>query len=407
MQIYLVGGAVRDRLLQRAVKDRDWVVVGATVDDMLSAGYQQVGADFPVFLHPETHEEYALARTERKTGQGYQGFDCRFSPDITLEQDLLRRDLTINAMALDDQQQLIDPYGGERDLHNKVLRHVSDAFAEDPLRVLRVARFAARLQPLGFTIAAETQALMQHMCANGELEHLVAERVWQETQRALLDQHPPTYFQVLHDCGALSVWFTELARLFGVPQPEQHHPEIDCGIHALLCLQAAVDADASLAVRWAALTHDVGKALTPASEWPKHHGHEKRGLKPLKALQQRLKVPNELKKLAELTTEFHTHVHRAFELRPETLLKLFQQTDAWRRPERFAEFLLACQCDARGRTGLEQCDYPQRDYCQQALDCASAIKTQDVITPEMKGPEIGQAVQQARLQALKAWRAQA
>ncbi|ASP40787.1 multifunctional CCA tRNA nucleotidyl transferase/2'3'-cyclic phosphodiesterase/2'nucleotidase/phosphatase [Bacterioplanes sanyensis] len=407
MQVYLVGGAVRDRLLQLPVKDRDWVVVGATPEQLLAQGYEQVGADFPVFLHPDTHEEYALARTERKSGQGYQGFDCRFSPDITLEEDLLRRDLTINAMAMDEQQQLIDPYGGEQDLRHRILRHVSDAFAEDPLRVLRVARFAARLQPLGFTIAEETQALMHTMYTNGELEHLVAERVWQETQRALMDNHPPTYFQVLRDCGALGGWFAEIDRLFGVPQPEQHHPEIDCGIHAFMCLQAATEANASLAVRWAALTHDLGKALTPASEWPKHHGHEKRGLKPLKSLQRRLKVPNDVQQLAQLVTEFHTHVHRAQELRPETLLKLLQQTDAWRRPERFKEFLLACECDARGRTGFEQCEYPQRPYCEQALAVAQTVDAKDVITPGMQGAEIGQALQQARLQALKVWRAQA
>lgn len=407
MQVYLVGGAVRDHLLQVAVKDRDWVVVGATPEQLLQQGYQQVGADFPVFLHPDSQEEYALARTERKSGQGYQGFDCRFSPDITLEQDLLRRDLTINAMAMDEQQQLIDPYGGKRDLEQRILRHVSDAFAEDPLRVLRVARFAARLAPLGFRIAEETQTLMRQMCEQGELQHLVPERVWQETRRALMEHHPGRYFEVLRDCGALAQWFPEIDQLFGVPQVKQYHPEIDCGIHALMCLQIAAQEQASVEVRWAALTHDLGKALTPASEWPKHHGHEKRGLKPLKTLQQRLKVPNDAGKLAELTTEFHTHVHRAFELRSETLLKLFQQTDAWRRPERFAEFLLACQCDARGRTGFEHSDYPQREHCQQALQQASAIQATNVIQPGMQGAEIGQALQKARLRALKHFRTQA
>lgn len=289
MDMYLVGGAVRDALLNIPIKDRDWVVVGATPEQLLAQGFQQVGADFPVFLHPHNKEEHALARTERKSGSGYQGFDCRFSPDITLEEDLLRRDLTINAMAQDEQGQIIDPYHGQQDLQDKMLRHVSPAFAEDPLRVLRVARFAARFAGLGFQVAEETLALMRQMVTDGELDHLVAERVWQETQRALTEDHPQVYFQVLRDCGALNIWFKEIDDLFGIPQPEQYHPEIDCGIHALMSLQACVPLSEHVATRWAALTHDLGKALSDKENLPRHFGHETRGLKPIKALCKKLK----------------------------------------------------------------------------------------------------------------------
>lgn len=404
MQIYLVGGAVRDALLNIPVKDKDWVVVGATPEELLAQGFQQVGADFPVFLHPQTHEEHALARTERKSGMGYQGFDCRFSPDITLEEDLLRRDLTINAMAQDEQGNITDPYKGQADLADRLLRHVSPAFAEDPLRVLRVARFAARFAPLGFRIAEETMTLMKAMVSAGELDHLVAERVWQETRRALGEQTPSVYFEVLRECGALSIWFKELDALFGVPQPPQHHPEIDSGIHALMSLHAAAGLSQELPVRWAALTHDLGKALTPASEWPRHIAHEVRGLKPLKALQQRLKTPNDCADLARLSSEFHTHVHRAFELRGATLVKLFNQLDAWRKPERFEQFLLVCEADARGRTGLEQQPYPQADYCRQALAEANRINAQDMIAQGLQGAAIRSALEEARAARLQQWK---
>ncbi|WP_430461543.1 multifunctional CCA addition/repair protein [Thalassolituus sp. LLYu03] len=404
MQIYLVGGAVRDALLNIPIKDQDWVVVGATPDELLAQGFEQVGADFPVFLHPKTHEEYALARTERKSGKGYQGFDCRFSPDISLEDDLLRRDLTINAMARDEHGNIVDPYGGHADLDAKILRHVSPAFGEDPLRVLRVARFAARFAPLGFTVAPETLALMKRMVEDGELDYLVAERVWQETRRALGEKMPAVYFQVLKDCCALDVWFPEVAALFGVPQPEKHHPEIDCGVHALLSLTAAAALSGDIPVRWAGLTHDLGKALTPESEWPRHIAHENRGIKPIKALQQRLKVPNDCADLALLACEFHTHVHRAFELRGETLMKLFNRMDAWRKPERFEQFLLVCEADAKGRTGLEQTPYPQADYCRKALAEANRISARDIMAQGIEGAAIRPALEEARAAHLQAWK---
>ncbi|MAX85331.1 MULTISPECIES: multifunctional CCA addition/repair protein [Thalassolituus] len=404
MQTYLVGGAVRDHLLNRPVKDNDWVVVGATPEEMISKGYEQVGADFPVFLHPDTKEEYALARTERKSGKGYQGFVCDFSSAVTLEEDLLRRDLTINAMAQDNDGKIIDPYNGQTDLHNRILRHVSPAFQEDPLRVLRVARFAARFAALGFRIADETMDLMKQMVDDNELDHLVAERVWTETQRSLGENSPDTYFRVLRECSALKVWFEELDALFGVPQPEKHHPEIDTGEHALLCLQAAQKLSDSTAVRWAALIHDLGKGRTPESEWPRHFGHEKKGLSPVNQLCNRLKAPNDAKTLALLSSEFHTHVHRALELRPDTLLKLFDQVDAWRRPERFEDFLLVCVSDARGRTGLEECDYPQAEYCRKALKEALTITAQDIIATGIQGAEIRPALAKARADHLKDWK---
>lgn len=404
MQTYLVGGAVRDSLLQRPVKDQDWVVVGATPDTMLAQGYQQVGADFPVFLHPQTHEEYALARTERKSGKGYQGFVCDFSADVTLEQDLLRRDLTINAMAQDESGHIIDPFNGQADLDNRLLRHVSSAFQEDPLRVLRVARFAARFYELGFRIADETQQLMAQMVDNNELEHLVAERVWTETQRALGEGHPEVYFEVLRKCGALKVWFPELDQLFGVPQPEQHHPEIDTGIHSLMALQQAVSMTPSIAIRWAVLTHDLGKGITPQEEWPKHIAHEKRGVKLVKRLCTRLKVPKEESTLAMLVCEFHTHVHRAKELKPTTLLKLFDQLDVWRKAERFESFLIACTADARGRTGFEEVAYPQADYLREALAQTKAITAQDAMKLGAQGAEIRIRLTELRAKRLTEWK---
>lgn len=404
MQTYLVGGAVRDQLLGRTAHDHDWVVVGATPAAMLALGYEQVGADFPVFLHPKTHEEYALARTERKHGQGYQGFVVDFDANVTLEQDLLRRDLTINAMAMGDDDTLIDPYGGCADLEQRVLRHVSPAFSEDPLRVLRVARFAARFAPLGFIIADETLTLMTEMSQQGDLNHLVAERVWQETQRALGEDHADVYFEVLQRCGALAVWFPELQALFGVPQPEQHHPEIDCGIHALLSLKAACLTSSDVSVRWSALVHDLGKGLTPKAEWPRHIGHEKRGLTPLKQLAQRLKIPKEAQQLARLASELHTHAHRAFELRGETLLGLFNQLDAWRKPERLAQFLQVCEADSHGRTGLEQAPYPQADYIRQAYQQALTIDAKAMIDQGHQGAAIRSALDKARANHLQRWR---
>ena len=407
MQVYLVGGAVRDHLLGRPVKDNDWVVTGATPEDMIKLGYEQVGADFPVFLHPETHEEYALARTERKSGKGYQGFVCDFSSGVTLEDDLLRRDLTINAMAQADDGSIIDPHNGQADLEARLLRHVSPAFQEDPLRVLRVARFAARFADAGFSVAPETLTLMKTMVEAGELEHLVAERVWTETQRALLEDQPAVYFQVLRECGALAAWFPELDALFGVPQPEKYHPEIDCGRHALLSLEASVPMSTALSVRWAALIHDLGKALTPDSEWPRHFGHEKKGVKPIRQLCQRLKCPNDPTSLALLSSEFHTHIHRAFELRPETLLKVFDQLDVWRKPERFEEFLLVCIADARGRTGFEDCAYPQADYIREALTEAQKITARDVIAEGVQGPAIRAALAEKRTASLTTWKKEA
>ncbi|MDF1762917.1 MAG: multifunctional CCA addition/repair protein [Oleibacter sp.] len=403
MQIFLVGGAVRDALLKRPVKDNDWVVVGAQPNDLIAQGYEQVGADFPVFLHPSTHEEYALARTERKSGRGYQGFVCDFSPSVTLEDDLMRRDLTINAMAQNAAGDIIDPYHGQADLAAKLLRHVSPAFQEDPLRVLRVARFAARFADLGFRVAPETQQLMSDMVANGELEHLVSERVWTETQRALGEAQPHVFFQVLRECGALKVWFPELDALFGVPQPEQHHPEIDCGIHALMSLTAATVLSKQTSVRWAALIHDVGKAATPQDQWPRHIAHEQRGIALVKTLCQRLKAPKDASTLALLACEFHTHVHRALELKASTLLRLFDQLDVWRKPERFEDFLLVCMADSRGRSGLENVKYPQANWCRQVLAQAQTIQAKDVLSKEIQGAAIRSELFNVRAALLKDW----
>lgn len=403
MKIYLVGGAVRDQLLGLPIKDRDWVVVGATPEQMINDGYQQVGADFPVFLHPKTKEEYALARTERKKGKGYLGFECHAAPDVTLEEDLKRRDLTINAMASLDNT-IIDPYNGQEDLHNKLLRHVSDAFSEDPLRILRVARFAARFHHLGFTVAKETNDLMKQIVRSGEASHLVSERVWQETSRALSEQSPWVYFEVLRACGALEVLFPELDKLFGVPQPELHHPEIDTGVHTLMVLEAASTLSNDIAVRFAALTHDLGKGLTPQSEWPKHHGHEKKGLSAIKSLCTRLKAPNEVRTLSLLAGEYHTHVHRAFELKPATLLKVIKSADGFRNPHRLKQLLLVCEADAKGRTGFENTEYPQRQYILDAFDAAQSVNVSTLIDQGFSGKELGQALakaQESKIKSLK------
>ena len=406
-QIYLVGGAVRDQLLNLPVQDRDWVIVGATPQALLSLGYQQVGKDFPVFLHPQSKEEYALARTERKSGQGYTGFICDFSADITLEQDLIRRDLTINAMAQDLQGNLYDPYHGADDLKQRILRHVSPAFIEDPLRVLRVARFAARYHHLGFSIAPETLQLMQTLTEQGELQHLTAERVWAETEKSLNEKNPEIYFETLHKTGALRVLFPEIDALYGVPNPVKHHPEVDSFIHTMLVLEQAVNLTENnpilnkSAVRFAAICHDLGKALTPQNILPHHYGHEQAGIKPTRSLCKRLKVPSYFQELAELTCEFHTHIHKAFELRAETVITLFNRFDVWRKPQRFQEFLQVCLADTRGRTGFENKDYPQIDYINQLLQAANEVDVQQVIADGFEKQEIRNELTKRRILAVK------
>lgn len=407
MQIYKVGGAVRDRLLGQPVTDIDWLVVGATIEQMLAQGFRPVGDDFPVFLHPQTGEEYALARTERKSGQGYGGFTFFASPDVSVEDDLIRRDLTINAMAEDAQGQLYDPYGGQRDLEARLLRHVSPAFAEDPLRVLRVARFAARYAPLGFRVADETLALMRQLSESGELQALTAERSWKEISRALMESRPDVFFQVLRDCGALAELLPEVDALFGVPQTALHHPEIDTGVHVLMVLQQCAIHAQPLTVRWASLLHDLGKGSTPAADWPRHIAHEVRGLKQVRAVNARCKVPKDCQELALLVCEYHTHGHRALELKASTLLELLQNFDAYRRPQRFAEFVAACEMDARGRLGFEQRDYPQARYLLGAASAARAVPVQPLLEQGFKGAELGAALQRERLQALKAYKASA
>ena len=406
MQIYLVGGAVRDALLGYPFHERDWVVVGASPAQMLADGFIQVGKDFPVFLHPNTKEEYALARTERKTAPGYAGFAFNTSADVTLEEDLARRDLTLNAIAQDSDGQLVDPFGGQRDIAQKLLRHVSPAFSEDPVRILRIARFAARYHHLGFSVAAETQDLMAKMVADGEVDALVPERVWKETERALGEQNPERFFEVLRDCGALARVMPELDALFGVPQPEAHHPEIDTGLHSLLSLKRATELTAHLAtrdsvpIRFAALVHDLGKACTPAELLPRHHGHELKGLKRIKSLCARLAVPNVEKTLALACAEFHTHCHRAQVLNPNTLNKLFSTLGAYKKPEFFEQFLITCQADAQGRTGLENNPYPQNDYLRAALASCQDINAAPFIAQGLQGVAIGEAINKARLKAL-------
>lgn len=404
MQVYKVGGAVRDRLLGLPVTDVDRIVVGATTEEMLAQGFRPVGADFPVFLHPKTGEEYALARTERKSGRGYGGFTFYASPEVTLEEDLIRRDLTINAMAEDDQLNLTDPYHGQRDLEARILRHVSPAFAEDPLRVLRVARFAARYAGLGFTVADETMDLMRQLSESGELQALTAERSWKEISRALMEDHPQVFIQVLRDCGALKELMPEVDALFGVPQPETHHPEIDTGLHTLSVLKQSSLHKQPLTVRWACLLHDLGKGLTPEEEWPRHIAHEHTGLKLIKAVNERFKVPKDCQELALLVGQYHTHGHRALELKASTLLELLQSFDIYRRPQRFEEFIAACEMDARGRKGLEQRSYPQADYLRGAAKAAREVAVQPLLEQGFKGPELGEALKRERLKALKAYK---
>ncbi|KGT94629.1 tRNA nucleotidyl transferase [Erwinia typographi] len=404
MKTYLVGGAVRDALLNLPVKDQDWVVVGASPEEMLSQGYEQVGRDFPVFLHPDTHQEYALARTERKSGSGYTGFVCYSAPDVTLEQDLQRRDLTINAIAQDQQGRFYDPYGGRADLDKRLLRHVSVAFNEDPLRVLRVARFAARFAHLNFVIAEETQALMRWMAESGELNTLTAERVWKETEKALETRNPQVYFQVLRDCGALAVLFPELDNLYGVPAPAKWHPEIDTGVHTLMTLAIAAQLSPDVAIRFATLFHDVGKALTPPEKWPSHHGHGPAGVPLVAALCQRLRVPNAIRDLALLVTEFHDLVHTVQRQSPETLIALFDRIDAWRKPQRVEQIALTSEADARGRTGFESHAYPQGDFLREAFKIASGVPTKEVVASGFKGVEVREELTRRRIAAIERWK---
>lgn len=401
MRQFLVGGAVRDQLLGLEIKDRDHVVLGSSPEQMIKQGYQQVGKDFPVFLHPQTGEEYALARTERKQGSGYTGFSCYAGEDVTLSEDLQRRDLTINAIAQSAQGELIDPYNGIDDLNNRLLRHISPAFSEDPLRVLRVARFAARFYKLGFKIAPETLLLMKDLANSGELSHLTAERIWLETAKALQTDSPQIYFQVLRDCNALKILFPEIEALFGIPAPKQWHPEIDTGIHTLMVVEQSVKLSQSVAFRFACLVHDLGKALTPVELWPSHKKHGFRGLAVIKSLCLRLKIPNECRDLALLVCEHHTLIHSARELKASTLVKLMDKCDAWRKPARFLQMLSCCIADSKGRTGFEEKEYPSADYVSQAFLTAAEVDVQDIIQQGFKGAEIKEALFQARIKAVK------
>lgn len=398
MKIFQVGGAVRDKLLGRPVTDRDWVITGGTPEQLIALGYKPVGKDFPVFLHPETGEEYALARTERKSGRGYKGFVFHTAPDITIEEDLARRDLTINAMAEDEYGNLIDPYGGASDLQNGLLRHVSPAFVEDPLRVLRVARFAARF---GFRIADETMQLMQTISASGELDALVPERVWGEMERALAEKYPARFILVLRACHALPVLFPEIERLFGVPQPAEHHPEIDTGLHTIMVLNQATRLTDDPQIRFAALMHDLGKGMTPEKEWPGHHGHEASGARLVQKICRRYRIPNAYRELAMLAARYHLDCHRVRELRAGTLLRRLEALDAFRRPQRFEQFLLACEADARGRAGFEDRDYPQADYFRKALALAGGIDTASLVDQGLKGGAMAEAIRSLRIVALE------
>lgn len=405
MKIYRVGGAVRDKLLDYPSDENDWVVVGSSPEEMVELGYQPVGQDFPVFINTKAGEEYALARTERKSGHGYQGFAFHTAPDVSLEDDLIRRDLTINAMAEGHDGSIIDPHGGQQDLANKVLRHVSDAFTEDPLRVLRVARFAARYHHLGFSIAAETLQLMTEISASGELQHLVAERVWKETDRALCERSPDIYIQVLRDCGALALLFPEVEKLFGVAQRADYHPEVDTGIHILMSLQQAARLSDSSPIRFSVLVHDLGKGITPDHVLPSHSGHEARGLPLVKDVCDRLKVPNEHRQLAMVVTEFHLLCHKAFELKPETILKLLKAIGALKSSSRLDDFLTCCEADARGRTGFEDRDYPSSAYLRQAREIVIKTDIADLVEAGISGAEIGQQLSLRQTAALAEFKA--
>lgn len=400
MEIYLVGGAVRDKLLGLPVKERDWVVIGETPESMVKQGFRPVGKDFPVFLHPQSHEEYALARTERKTAPGYKGFTVHAAPDVSLEQDLIRRDLTINAMAMTPEGQLIDPYGGQIDLEHRIFRHISPAFAEDPVRILRVARFAARYGHLGFMLAEDTLVLMRSMAAAGEVDHLVPERIWAELFKALNEKSPSAFFYTLKDCAALDKIFPEINGLFGVPQPEKHHPEIDTGIHAMLCLEQAALLSSSPEVRFAALVHDLGKGISPKSNWPHHYGHETQGLPILEQMCERLRVPNSFKELAKQVMQYHTHCHRAFELRASTINDMLAALGAYKSTNKLPEFLLACEADAKGRTGFENSPYPQAELLSGAAKAAVSVDTSTIINGLLQGSQIGEAIRRLRIKAI-------
>lgn len=405
MEIYLVGGCVRDQLLGLKTKDRDWVVVGATPEEMLQQKFQQVGKDFPVFLHPKTNEEYALARTERKTAAGYAGFSFHASSDVTLEEDLIRRDLTINAIAQSNDGELIDPFNGQADIQAKILRHVSSAFVEDPVRILRIARFAARFAELDFSIAEETQQLMIEMVNNGEVDSLVPERVWQETMRALTEKTPTRYFEVLRECGALKKLFPEIDQLWGVPQPEKHHPEIDTGIHTMMVLTQAAKLSDDPKVRFAALVHDLGKGITPKFELPKHIAHESRGVPLVESLCDRYRIPNDYRELAVIVTKYHLHYHRAAELKNSTFLKTLESLDAFRRPERFELFLLACEADSRGRTGYEDKQFEQPEIFRKTFNAAKQLNAKELVAQGLKGKEIKDELAKQRIHAIKISRA--
>ncbi len=400
MEIYLVGGAVRDRLLGLAVTERDWLVVGAEPAELAARGFRPVGREFPVFVHPKTGEEYALARTERKVGRGYHGFTFYTSPEVTLEQDLHRRDLTINALAQDEQGRVIDPFGGQRDLDARILRHVSPAFREDPVRILRLARFAARFEHLGFTVAQETLRLCREMVAAGEVDALVPERVWQEIARALMEPTPSAFVRVLRQSMALQRLLPELDRLFGVPQRADFHPEVDTGVHVLLALDLSVQLSDRLAVRFAVLMHDLGKGATPATELPRHRGHEERGVPLVEAVCARLRVPRACCELAKRVARNHLNCHRALELRPAKVMALLEALDAFRRPEQLPSFLAACEADARGRTGFEHCDYPSARYLTEVYQVAAAVPIQPFLEQGLRGREVGQALRRGRIEAV-------
>ena len=406
MKVYLVGGAVRDSLLGLPISDRDYVVVGTTPETMLASGFQQVGKDFPVFLHPKTREEYALARTERKTGTGYTGFSCYSAPDVTIEDDLLRRDLTINAIAQDNSGLLVDPYHGVDDLNSRVLRHVSDAFAEDPLRVLRVARFAARYHQYGFHIAPETMALMQSMAISGELSHLTPERVWAETQKALMSNSPQIYFEVLRQCGALSILFPEIDHLFGVPAPEKWHPEIDTGIHTLMVMGMVATLSQDIDVRFAALCHDVGKGLTPKNIWPSHPNHGEAGIPLIEQLCDRLKVPVNTRELARLVARYHDKIHVIDRLSARQLIHLFDALDSWRKPERVLQLSVVSEADARGRKGLEHKLYPQAEFLRQAFAIAQEVSVKPIVAQGFQGPQIREELTRQRIAHVEHWQGQ-
>jgi tRNA nucleotidyltransferase (CCA-adding enzyme) len=401
MKTYLVGGAVRDTLLNRPVTERDWVVLGETPQSMLEKGFRAVGKDFPVFLHPKTGEEYALARTERKTAKGYKGFSVDASPEVTLEQDLLRRDLTINAIAMSETGELLDFYGGQKDLENRIFRHVSPAFAEDPVRLLRLARFSARYAPLGFTIAPQTLDLMRSMVDAGEVDALVPERVWAELVKALGETQPSAFFYALKECGALAKIFPEIYALFGVPQPEKYHPEIDCGVHSLMALEQAALLSPSLKVRFAALVHDLGKAISPKDDLPHHKGHEQKGVRLVEKMCERLRVPNNFKFLALHVTQYHTHCHKVRELRATTLIDLLQTLGAFKKDNHVEKFVLACKADARGRLGFENRVYDEGDFLLHAAKIAAQTNTSAALNKGLTGKHVGEEIRRLRIHALK------